>query len=156
MDDVVIDTNVLVHATNPNEDRFDDALTLLGRISETEIKLCIDDGYNMDPARNGSHILAEYLEHIGLGSVPYVVLEQLALAGRIQEYNRRSDQATARKVNQLIRNKRDRTFINVAHQSVEKVLVSHDYIDYQVGKRDTIRRELGVDVIEALDCHDRI
>jgi predicted nucleic acid-binding protein len=59
------------------------------------------------------------------------------------------DRGAAKKVTQMIRKPRDRVFLGIAYNSEEKILVSHDYEDFQASKRVDIRRELSVAVIEA-------
>ena len=46
IDDIVIDTNVLVHAQNPNEKRFVDTTNLIKIILDSNTSLCVDEGFN--------------------------------------------------------------------------------------------------------------
>ena len=67
-EDIVIDTNVLVHAGNPGVDHFEPALQLLEWLSQEPVAMCTDPGWSMDEARNRSHIMSEYFEHLRFGS----------------------------------------------------------------------------------------
>ena len=46
-------------------------------------------------------------------------------------------------------NKIDRVFLGVAFNSEDMKLVSHDYQDFQIPKRNHINDQLGIDVINA-------
>ena len=152
LDDVVVDTNVIAHAQNPAEARFADSEALLRCFLELHTSLCVDEGFDMDEARNQSHICSEYLQHIHFGSLGFTVISYLATNGRIKQLPRLATRTVSRRINQLLRNRMDRAFLNVACNSTEMVLVSHDYTDFQARKRTTIRKELGVRVIEASHC----
>lgn len=152
LEDIVIDTNVMLHAQNPAESRFSSSAELLQCIVEGTTSLCVDEGFDERPERNRSFITAEYLGKLQFGSLGYAVVTQLAAQLRIKEVPRRAPQSVARRINQLIRNKTDRIFLGVAFNSQEGVLVSHDYTDFQSQKRTTIRTELKVRVLEAGEC----
>jgi len=150
--DIVIDTNVLCHAGNPTEPRHAAALALVVRLLDISTRLCVDEGFSLDEAINQSHICAEYLAMLVPGSVAFVVLVRLATSGRVREVNRRPDTATARRIMQVVRKPRDRIFVGVAHNSVGKTLVSHDYVDFAAAKRRMIKRDIGVSILECGDC----
>ena len=155
--DMVIDTNVFVHADNPMEARCAASRSLLQRILSVGTILRVDEGYDSNEARNRSHIGSEYQHNLRFGSMGLAVLVQLAGQGRIRTLPRKvPDAATAKKIRQLLRNTTDRVFLSVAYGSHEKILVSHDYVDFQEAKRPTIREVLGVAVIEACACEPRL
>lgn len=147
--DIVIDTNVLCHADNPAEPRCTDSQTLVLRLLAIPTQLCVDEGFAWDEAKNRSHICAEYLQKLLPGSVAYVVIATLAASGRVRVVNRRPDRTTARRIMQMIRKPRDRTFVGVARNSAGRTLVSHDFQDFALQKRDAIRSDIGVAIIEA-------
>lgn len=63
--DVVVDTNVWVHASNPGEQRFEAALEFLEKLLySASILLCVDEGFSLDEASNRSLIGREYLDNI--------------------------------------------------------------------------------------------
>jgi predicted nucleic acid-binding protein len=150
--DVVIDTNVLLHAQNPTEQRCAESLQLLQLLLEASTALCVDEGFAHDETLNRSHIGAEYLQKLRAGSFALEVIVALAARGRIRHVPRRAPLATAGKINQLLRNRVDRVFLSVAFNSTEKILVSHDYKDFQIPKRRDIASSLGVNVTEAGLC----
>jgi predicted nucleic acid-binding protein len=125
LNDVVIDTNVLVHAQNPDEQRFEDSTNLIGTILSSNTELCVDEGFSEEESKNKSAIGSEYFDKLSFGSTGFTLVVQLAHQNRIKQLARRAPHHISRAINQILRNKTDRTFLNVAHNSVEKVLVSH-------------------------------
>jgi len=152
LNDLVIDTNVLVHAQNPSEQRFSASTRFLSALLDAPTVLCVDHGFACDEAQNRSHIGTEYLQNLRAGSFALQVVATLAGSGRVRQVERRAPQATARQINQLLRNRFDRIFLSVAFNSTERILVSHDFQDFQLPKRQTIRQTLNVRVIEAHVC----
>lgn len=157
LDDLVIDTNVFLHAENFSEDRQKDARRLMDQLLKCETVLCIDAGFDLDESRNRSLIGAEYLRHLRFGSVGYALIQHLALSHRLKQIDRRNVAERARrKTNQLIANRRDRTFVSIATTNAERVLVSHDHRDFPRPKRRQIAKALRVDIVEAVDCCSRL
>ena len=154
--DIVLDTNVLVHAENPAEQRCEASRCLLQRMLLVDTHLCVDEGFHLIEAMNRSRISSEYLGHLRFGSMGFAVVAQLAAAGRIKVLSPKPGAAVAKRIRQLIRNTTDRVFLAVSYASNEKLLVSHDYVDFQETKRETLRREFGVAVIEACVCNPRL
>lgn len=156
LSDIVIDTNVLSHSSNPVEERFADSSMFLEMLAESSLCICVDEGFEFNESTNRSLIGAEYLLHVVPGSLAAAVLTTLLNSGRVREVARLAPQALQRRINQMVRNRRDRTFLAVAVNSIEHVLVSHDYEDFQQRKRADIRRRIGVSVIEASAAHQLV
>jgi predicted nucleic acid-binding protein len=154
LNDVVVDTNVLVHAQNPKEQRFEDSTNLIDNILNSNTDLCVDEGFSEEEAKNKSAIGSEYFDKLCFGSVGFTLIVQLAHQNRIKQLGRRAPYKTSRRIIQILRNKADRNFLNVAYNSVEKVFVSHDFIDFQQPKKDRILSDFNIQVIEACDCLD--
>ena len=74
------------------------------------------------------------------------MLAQLVSAGRLRLVKRSTDAATRKKLNQLIRNKRDRTYVLVAGNSASSMLCSHDFTDFPPKKRLAINKVVGVEI----------
>lgn len=151
LDDVVVDTNVLVHAQNPQEDRFGDSVRFVENLLACRALLCVDSGFSTKESSNRSLIGAEYLEKLRAGSLGYAALVQLATSGRVREVARMADGAARKQILQLIRKPRDRTFLSVAWNSSGRLLVSHDYEDFQEGKRKEIHKVIGVRMADAAE-----
>jgi len=124
---------------------------MMSRLLEVPTHLCVDRGFALDRATNRSHICAEYLDMLVPGSVPYAVLSHLAATGRVREVDRRPDYATGKRVMKMVAKRRDRIFVGVAHNSTGRTLVSHDFKDFAADKRQAIRKEVGVSIVEALE-----
>ena len=56
LNDVVVDTNVLVHAQNPNEQRFEDSTNLVDTILNSNTDLCVDEGFNEKEAKTKAQL----------------------------------------------------------------------------------------------------
>jgi hypothetical protein len=149
--DLVVDTNVFVHADNPSEKRHRAAATLLGQLVEGDTHLGIDEGFDLDPSTNASLMAHEYLEHLTPLSAGFRVLAYLAQSGRAKIVPRKFSAVHRDHAKQLLRNKRDRTFLLVSTEMDERILCSHDFKDFQKTKRKTIKAKLGVSVLEAKD-----
>ena len=124
MSDITIDTNVFVHALNPEEIRNSASLNLLQTLLSTTCKIVIDIGFDMDESKNKSLIGAEYLKHLPPGSLPYAIVADLAQNGRISFVEKSTQPHISKKINQTLRNRRDRTFIIVCINSERKTLVT--------------------------------
>jgi hypothetical protein len=149
LDDLVVDTNVLMHADNPNEDRQADAAEMLEVLLASDTALVVDEGFHLDEGKNKSLIGAEYLRLLQPLSTGYRVLAALASNGRVTFTDLSLDAAVRKRINQLVRNKRDRTFLRGACKSAEHVLCSHDYQDLAQSKRRSIKKELDIQVDDA-------
>lgn len=158
LQDIVIDTNVLVDANNPAVTRFGDAVAFLRKLVSPGVRtdLKVDPGFSQEEARNRSRIISEYLDHISFGSLGSSVLVALLSSGRVKSVSSMPEHRIKRQVNQIVRNKTDRYFLCVAISSDERVLVSHDYVDFQSRKRVHINRKFGVDVVEAAHAGNRL
>ena len=154
--DLVVDTNVFVHADNPSEQRHGASVKLLDLLLESDTHLGIDEGFDLDPGRNRSLIGHEYLEKLTPMSAAFRLLAHLAQSGRMKFVSRSVDASTRRKINQMLRNKRDRTFLLVASKTDDRVLCSHDFQDFAKAKRKSVRTTIGVSIIEASDVVEAI
>jgi predicted nucleic acid-binding protein len=150
--DIVIDTNVWVHATNPAEERCDSSKKLLALLRDSDTLLGIDPGFSVEDSRNRSLIGREYLDNIGAGSESYAILVFVLQDIRIKEITRTLPRREAKLMKKWHLKPRDRTFLAVAFNSSEKTLASHDFEDFPPKKRLAIEDSLGVDILEAEEC----
>ena len=145
--DIVIDTNVLVDAGNPGVERQGASVLFSSCLLALTTKLKIDPD---------DLIVTEYLAYLHAGSVGLAILQKLAASDRLVSIDRILAYRIKRKITQLIANTRDRTFLCVAIESDDNLLVSHDFQDFQTPRRIHISREFGVDVVEAGEAQDRL
>ena len=152
LEDIVIDTNVLAHMHNDQEARQPESIAFAKAMILAETMLCVDKGFDTDPAKNRSIIGAEYIEHLVFGSLGFALIARLAAAGRIVEYKKKPPQRESKKLDQSIRKQSDKAFLGVAVNSKNKICVSHDYRDFQAEKRATLKNTIRVKIINAGEC----
>jgi hypothetical protein len=146
--DIVIDTNVFVHASNPNgTQQQQGALAFLKAMHASKTSLCVDKPFHgFDEATNRSTMGFEYIKHVRGNTYSYYLLAALAAAKRILVVGDKVPVRTARKINQCIRNKHDRVFVRVAVNSQSNELASHDFEDFSAQKRKHIRKQIGIQI----------
>jgi len=144
LEDILIDTNVLKHANDSNTPYQTDSIELINAMIDTETLLCVDEGFTLDETQNRSHIGHEYLKHLKHGSLGHALLRYLFLERRYRFLPRQIPPAITRQINQQFGNRRDRIFLRVAYNSTEKVLISHDYTDFSIPRRQFFSRSLGI------------
>lgn len=154
--DLTLDTNVLLHSCNTIEERHDASIEFLQCLLKCTTKLAIDEGFSLDPALNRSFICDEYLTKIVPGTFPSAVLTQLALTGRVTTFKSSVSLQSAKKLNQMVSNRRDRTFVKVCANSAGRVLVSHDFADFPPPKRKELGKIFALEVLEAVHCQLRL
>jgi predicted nucleic acid-binding protein len=146
--DIVIDTNVFLHAENDQEQRKQDCQDLINALIETTTKLCVDEGFDLEESRNRSHIGHEYIKHLRAGTLGYALIERLARSGRMLIVPRKVPTSISRHIRQ-IPNGPDRTYVQVAFNSREKLFASHDFGDIPQTVRDRIRGATAVKIVAA-------
>ena len=156
--DVVIDTNVFVHADDKRQTRRNDSRSVMHALLGCGTQLCVDPGFSTVPSKNRSLIGHEYIKHIRAPMLGYAVLTALGVAGRIvaKPNTLRSKEQRQARQRLLPANAGDRRFLTVAANSAERILVSHDYTDFTKTTRKEIKRIFDVSVVEAVDCHPKL
>lgn len=156
MSDLVIDTCTLKHANDPNSKFFESSVEFINLLFDNDVSFTVDEGFSMNEADNASYIGLEYIKHLQPGTLGYRLITNLALAGRVDFVSNKLPNNIKNFIEQIIRNKKDRMFLRVAYNSADKTLVSHDFTDYQVRKRKTIRRELNVSIVVAEEINNQL
>lgn len=143
--DITIDTNVLIHAQNPQEDCFEASNYLLEELLKTKTKICIDEGFDPNTGQNKSIIGFEYISHIRPGSKSYSFLFKLFQNKRISELQKFPELSKKKIIKRLIpkEEQTDRIFLGVACNSQECILTTHDKPHF-LSKRFPIRNKLKV------------
>ena len=146
--DLVVDTNVFMHAGNPNVKFFGGALRFVQALENSTVPICIDKPRaNSVPDENASLILAEYRRRMKPTTYGMAVLAKLASTQRIQWVSRDVGAAINKRIRMLIpKNTRDKTFVRVSYNNVAHLLVSDDSEDFAVTVRRNVRRDLGIRV----------
>lgn len=148
--DIVLDTNVLVHATTGDAKFQGMSIKLLEYLNGSTELICVDEGFSIEDD-NSSLIGSEYFKHLKNGMIGYSFVVSILQSRRIKECPAGIPAHVSQKVNQCISHEkpRDKTFIRIAFNSIDKVLVSHDYEDFDSKKRKYIKREFGVCIVDA-------
>ena len=148
MIDLVVDTCTLVHA-NSDTKYQESSIDLIDKLLANQTLIIVDEGFDLNETDNKSYIGLEYIKHLAPGMLGYSLLQYIALNKRFKFVSNKVPNATKNRIEQLIRNKKDRMFLRVSLNSDERKLISHDYTDYQKNKRKTIKQEMNIDVIDA-------
>ncbi|HEX5152627.1 MAG TPA: hypothetical protein VFW07_14350 [Parafilimonas sp.] len=143
MIELVIDTNIFIHAENENYEYQDDCILLLNTIIESDdIFVCIDE--------NGK-IWNEYSLHIKPGMLANAMFLKLGTE-RLKLLPRNIHAHINKKINQTGIKEADRIFVRIAYKTQDKILVSDEHEDFVNKIREIIKKEIGVDVIMANEC----
>jgi len=150
--DIVVDTNVFMHAGNPTAVSFFGASkTFLENLKNSQTLLCFDKPNAGAEDRQGdSLIYGEYIQRIVPGVYGFNVLAALALNQKIKFVSRDVGPARNRMVIELIPgNKRDRTFLRTTMNSADRILITNDFDDFTPEIRKRIKRQLTTTVKDA-------
>lgn len=149
MSDIVIDTNVFLHAEDPRQPRNEAASDLIELLLSTDIEICVDEGFSLTEADNRSFVGNEYIRHIRIGSLGYALLLSKSLTKQLKIVEVDITQKERKIVNRLIRSKEDRIFVKIALSSDSMLLASHDFGDIPQASRDALQFELDLIVTDA-------
>ncbi|MGG9971852.1 hypothetical protein ACQ33O_08685 [Ferruginibacter sp. SUN002] len=156
MVDIVIDTCTLKHADDPKSKYFEYSVIFIQKMFINTINCTVDEGFSMDETENTSYLGYEYIKHLQPGTLGYRLITHLASNGRMDFVSNKPINNIKNYIEQIIRNKKDRMFLRVTCNSTDKVLASHDFTDYQIKKRRTIRRDLEISIVTAEEINDEI
>jgi predicted nucleic acid-binding protein len=154
MNDIVIDTNVLLHTNNEENNYWQSANETLNLILRRDIYICVDDVFNIDESKNTSVIGHEYLTHIRHGTYAYYFLMDRLINEKITQIFKKDHINIKRELSRMIKkgeikNRHDITFVIVAYGSQDKTLISNDYDDFNKENRKYISRKFQVSVLDS-------
>jgi len=151
LSDVVIDANILGHSLNPGSGYFDDSVEFLKVLLAASTLICVDRDFAIG-AGNTSLIGQEYLNNVGFGSTATTTLQQLMSSGRVKSVPVNVPSSVRSRIRSLIpRNAHDRRYAQIAYNSDERYLVSHDFDDFPAAVRTDLDRYLGITVAIAAE-----
>jgi predicted nucleic acid-binding protein len=153
--DVVIDTDVLMHAENEESADQEPSRRLIRRLLNSETRLCFDEGFNAEEAKNRSAIAGEYFERLPHGALGLALVLERALAGQIRVLPLKVPPPVNRAINQLVWDKSDRKFVKVAYNSTERTLVTHN-TTHLAPATAALGQRFDVDVVDAYACDARL
>ena len=149
LDDIVVDANVMMHAHDPGELRQKSCQQLLRKFLVCKTKLCVDEGFDLTEAKNRSHIGSEYLKHLRFGMLGHEIVAHLATTGRVKILSRGVPQNVSKHIRTQIGKGPDRTYVQVAYNSNDKTLASHDFKDIPQPVRGRLQSQIAVMVLAA-------
>jgi hypothetical protein len=149
--DVVVDTNVFVHAENPGNAEYEASREFINLMLGATTLLCLDAGFDVDESRNASRIAGEYIAHLPPGALAHVLIQQCAANGRISILDPRVSPSINQTIERLVDDPSDWKFVRVAHKSQERVLVTHDD-DHLWPVVDELAAEVSVELADAYGC----
>lgn len=151
LDDVVVDTNVFVHTSNPETAEFDAARQFVQELLDAHTLICFDEGSHSREALNRSKILSEYYSHIDRNSFGYHAVATLLRDGRTKEVSPKVPDRVRKLVGQFVYDPTDRIFVKVAHNSGDQVLVSHDHQGFTLECKRMMAKQCSVCICGAVD-----
>jgi len=83
MNDIVIDTCTLKHASDPNSKYFDYSVDFIKKMFQNTISCTVDEDFSLDETNNKSYIGLEYVKHLQPGTLGYQLITHLAINNRI-------------------------------------------------------------------------
>lgn len=146
--DVVIDTNVLSHASNTTHPYHQSALEIIKWLqSSSSVLWVLDDQGKMAPKIETSLLASEYFATLPPQSLPLTVLARYLSFGRVS-FAKRPSQADQKKLQKIVpRNKCDRAVLGAAVGSQDKVLLSNDEKDFHASAREESNKCWSVSVL---------
>jgi hypothetical protein len=156
--DIVVDTNIFSHAQMPPDQQiFLDAKAFVEALLECETQLCVDG--ILDPnSPESSKIGWEYYTYVRPIGLGYTALVQLLATGRVRMGVSDDVGPVLRRfvVNLIPNDSRDRTFVFVAFNTQDRIVVSHDKVDYTPRVRAAVQRRMDVTIEGATDTCGRL
>src|ERR1700723_3316923 len=81
--DVVLDTNLLMHADDKRQDHREECMRLLVDLESGKTSLCVDEGFDIDESKNKSLIGGEYFERLTAAHTATSFIAYLFQSGRV-------------------------------------------------------------------------
>lgn len=135
--DIVVDTNVLMHAENPASEQQHHAVLLLRHIDQSNTLLCLDES---------QRILGEYFEQLSNKSVAKGFLKKWLSSNQYVAVKLDLNPADRRWIGNNIGDALDRIFLKATCVSSNRDLVSHDFEDFSLRMRARIQKRLRVSI----------
>src|SRR5262245_10856198 len=102
--DIVVDANVFVHEHNKKVSFHRGAKAFVNALLNSGTILCVDEGFDTEEAKNRSHIGHEYLKHLKIGMLGFVVVATLASSMRVRMVPRKVSAGALKKIRGCVPN----------------------------------------------------
>lgn len=153
LNDIVLDTNVLKHASDGRRPDQKAISKFFKKLQGSATKLCVDPGFDFESeASNTSHICSEYIARLVPGELGFELIRYLARTARITIVPRTLSVAKRKVIRNAIFDPSDRVFVQVAHNSSNKILTTHDETNFPKAVRKLLSDELGVETLSAVEA----
>jgi predicted nucleic acid-binding protein len=154
MNDIVIDTNVLLHAENKAIHYCRSAFRTLELVLKADLCLCVDDVFSMDSFRNTSVIGHEYIQYIRTGTFAYAFLLDRLIKGKYKQIFKNEHKKIKLLLNKKVKNgeihnRHDLAFVITAYGSQNKMLISNDYDDFNDRIREYILNSFLINILDS-------
>jgi predicted nucleic acid-binding protein len=147
--ELVVDTNIFLHSNNAQNKYFESSFKLLNELVDNNIKLCVDDEFNTDEAKNTSWIGSEYVDKIHPGTFGYAILLKTIINGNILQIEKKKFNKQKSKLTKLIQNKADLVFLIITLGTESQTFASNDYEDFQQDKRNKIYKDYKISILNS-------
>jgi hypothetical protein len=148
MTDLLIDTNILMHANNDHERSQRMCIDLINYLLSSTENLCVDEDLDI----NKSLILHEYFDKLRTpDTTGRSFIIRLLQQKRVTPIPRKCEQRVTKIINQHINRDKhvDKVFVKITHKSNDKIFVSHDFEDFQIPKREYFKTTLDISIVSA-------
>jgi hypothetical protein len=160
LDDIVVDTNVWMHAQTPGQKYMGRAIALCQCMRYGRCVLRLDSGFHITESRNRSRIGSEYHDKLRFDRNPgKLSVETIALlfrTRRVKEASIAIDRGPKKILEKLIKKPRDRTFVRVTRNTLERTFVTHDWEDFTKAKRTKLGQALDITCIDAGEARKKV
>ena len=148
---IVIDTNVILHADNPVSGYQSDSKNFLDRfLTKGCYRLALDRSPPLGRQHNESQILQEYSEHVTyVSSFGHYFLIEVLKRSWFDVVGRTNDRREKKIIIQEVSDKVDRIFLRVTCMTNSRKLVTHDFDDFPMQKRERLAEALQVRFLTA-------
>ncbi len=149
LEDITIDTNVLEHANNTQEERCASSIELINYLLTSSELLCLDHQPSREFKIENSIIWNEYTSRLTPGMLGHTFITRVLSQKRIKPVSRNVNQKARNSFRQNVKKPVDIVFLKVAFNSNSKILVSHDFEDFQIHKRELFNTQLNIQILVA-------
>jgi len=151
IEQIVVDTNVILHADNPVSGYQSDSMCFLDRfLKDGCYRLALDRTPPLGRQHNESQILQEYLEHVTYdSSFGFYFLIKVLERSWFDIVGRTNYRREVKIIIQEVSNKVDRIFLRVTCMANSRKFVTHDFSDFPMQKRKRLAKTLQVRLLTA-------
>lgn len=148
LNDIVIDTNILMHANNHEAISQGECIKVINYLLTSSELICVDTAVDV----NRSFILNEYFSNLRTpGTAGRAFIEQMLKTGRFKAVSKSAGSRATGLINRTMNNNKqtDKTFLKVTYNSIDKTFVTEDFEDFTQDKRNMYADELEITLLTA-------